>query len=347
MTARRAIGLMSGTSLDGLDICFAEFRQAERWNFNIIAAETIPYGMPMRENLQSTMNLQSDDLLAFSAEYGFYLGDCVNRFIEKYRITDVDLIASHGHTVFHQPHRRMTCQIGDGRAIRLRTGIATVYDFRMQDVLLNGNGAPLVPIGDENLFPEYDACLNIGGFANISLKRGGKRIAFDICPVNIILNEIAKRLGKDFDRNGDIAKGVFPDFNLLRKLNELDFYREAAPKSLGKEWSDATVKMGDGLPPDILLATFTEHAAVQIADILRQYDIKEVLVTGGGAYNEHLIRSISKKTSVKVVLPDAEIINFKEALVFAFMGILRMRGENNVLASATGAERNHSSGIIV
>ncbi|ACU07754.1 Anhydro-N-acetylmuramic acid kinase [Flavobacteriaceae bacterium 3519-10] len=344
-----AIGLMSGTSLDGLDICFAEFQKtADLWKFEILHAETIPYSNVWEQKLRTAMQLSAEQLLALNSEYGFYLGERVKEFISKHKITEIDLIASHGHTVFHQPEKRFTTQIGDGRAIKLLNDIPVVYDFRSQDVLMGGNGAPLVPIGDELLFAKFDACVNLGGFSNISFKEEGNRIAFDICPVNIVLNRYAELLNKKYDRNGETARSGTVNAEVLKALNSLPFYRNSPPKSLGLEWVRENVfELFDGLKPEDVLAIFTEHAAEQISAVFRKYRLEKVLFTGGGTYNSFLIELISSKCSSETVIPNPQIINFKEALIFSFMGVLRINNETNVLASATGSSRNHSSGLIV
>jgi anhydro-N-acetylmuramic acid kinase len=342
-----AIGLMSGTSLDGLDICLAEFEKTDRWHFQILEAETLPYSIDWENKLKNAIHLPAADLLELHSDYGFYLGQKTKAFIEKYRLENIDLIASHGHTVFHQPQRKFTLQIGDGRAVKIETGMPVVYDFRSQDVLMQGNGAPLVPIGDELLFSQYDACLNLGGFSNISLKSAEKRIAFDISPVNIILNHLALQLDKSFDENGDLAKEGKINEPLLSQLNSLDFYQLPHPKSLGIEWCNQHVfpKIKSILPLDAL-ATFTEHVAIQISAVINQYDIQNILITGGGAYNTFLIEKIKAKTKAEIIIPEKEIIEYKEALIFAFMGVLKMNNEINVLSSTTGSISDHSSGVI-
>ena len=343
------IGLMSGTSLDGLDICFAKFQHLNsEWNYSILHAETLPYPSDWAEKLNSAIHLKPDELLALNADYGFYLGQKVKEFISKNSLTEIDLIASHGHTVFHQPQRKFTLQIGDGRAIKILNNIPTVYDFRSQDVLMGGNGAPLVPIGDELLFSEFDACLNIGGFSNISTKQEGKRIAFDICPVNIVLNKYAAVLGKKYDENGNIARNGQVNEKILASLNSLEFYSAKHPKSLGIEWVNKNIiPLLENETPENILATFTEHASGQIAQVFNHYQFKNVLFTGGGTYNTYLIELIKSKTSTKIKIPAPELIDFKEALIFAFMGVLRMNNEINVLCSATGSTADHSSGLIV
>lgn len=344
-----AIGLMSGTSLDGLDICFVRFQSVgESWKFRILQAETVSYSPDWETKLCTATQLGAEQLLALNSEYGFYLGEQVSKFIQKHQLTDVDVIASHGHTVFHQPQNKFTLQIGDGRAIKTWINIPVVYDFRSQDVLKGGNGAPLVPIGDDLLFSEYDSCVNLGGFSNISFKQNDKRIAFDICPVNIILNRFAKNLNKNYDENGETARGgkVIPE--LLNTLNVLPYYSSCPPKSLGIEWVHENIdrKITGGKPED-LLATFTEHAAVQIADTLENFSLKKVLFTGGGTYNAFLIERIQAMCNAEIIIPEKEIIDFKEALIFSFMGVLKLNNKINVLSSATGSSEDHSSGLVV
>lgn len=340
---------MSGTSLDGLDICLVRFeKQNSTWKFEILQAETLPYSEVWENRLKNSIQLSAEELLELHSEYGFFLGKAVKNFTKKYNIQNIDVIASHGHTVFHQPHKKFTLQIGDGRAIKIETELPVVYDFRSQDVLMGGNGAPLVPIGDELLFSEYDACLNLGGFSNISLQLNNQRIAFDIAPVNIVLNKLAQDFNQNFDRNGDLARAGKINTELLLKLNSLEFYSLSHRKSLGIEWcNDNIFPLFGDLDSKDILATFTEHAADQISDVFNQYQLKKVLFTGGGTYNSFLIEKIRGKTESEISIPGTEIIDFKEALIFALMGILRMNDEINVLSSATGSTRDHSSGIIV
>jgi anhydro-N-acetylmuramic acid kinase len=343
-----AIGLMSGTSLDGLDICFVKFEKKHSWSFEIIKAETISYSEMLHNQLKDAIFLSAEQLLELHSEYGFFLGQSVKHFIEKHQLKNIDLIASHGHTVYHQPQKKFTLQIGDGRAIKLVTGIPVVYDFRSQDVLMGGNGAPLVPIGDELLFSEYNACLNLGGFSNISLKSEGKRIAFDIAPVNIILNKMAQDLGKDFDENGTLARSGKINENVLSSLNSLRFYHQEHPKSLGIEWCHENIfPLLKNINTLDALATITEHAAHQIAEVVNKNQLKNILLSGGGTYNQYLIEKIRTKTYAEIIIPDKEIIDYKEALIFALMGVLRINNSINVLSSATGSPYDHSSGIIV
>lgn len=344
----RALGLMSGTSLDGLDICFVQFEKQSEWSFKILKAETIPYPKKWEDQLRNSIHLSTQELLTLNAEYGFYLGKSVRNFINAHDLKNIDLIASHGHTVFHQPQKKFTLQIGDGRAIKLETGLPVVYDFRVQDVLMDGNGAPLVPIGDELLFSQYDACLNLGGFSNISFKSNNKRIAFDIVPVNIVLNKLVEEFGKDYDENGNLAKTGTIDDTLLARLSSLHFYRQGHPKSLGIEWCNEHIFTSfENIGAIDLLATFTEHIAQQISYVINDHALEKILFTGGGTHNTYLIEKIRAKTKAEIIIPDKQIIDYKEALIFAFMGVLKLNNEVNVLASATGSYRDHSSGIIV
>lgn len=344
-----AIGLMSGTSLDGLDICCATFtKENSHWKFKIQHAETLSYSTTWEDKLRNSIHLKSEELLALNSEYGFYLGEKVKEFINKHSLKNIDLIASHGHTVFHQPQKKFTLQIGDGRAIKILNKIPVVYDFRSQDVLMGGNGAPLVPIGDELLFSEFDACLNLGGFSNISFKKEGKRIAFDIGPVNIVLNKFAQLLHQKYDESGNIAKKGNINQEILSSLNSIKFYKKTPPKSLGIEWVNEHIfpKLSSETPENVL-ATFTEHAADQIAKVFNDFNLKNVLFTGGGTYNSYLLERIQQKTETEIIVPEKRIIDFKEALIFALMGVLKLNNEINVLSSATGSSENHSSGIVI
>lgn len=349
MKLYKAIGVMSGTSLDGIDICYVELSSFEN-KYQIIHAETIEYDTYWRKRLADAIDISGESLTKLDIEYGHFLGEQILQFIEKNQIQTIDFIASHGHTIFHRPNFGYTLQIGHGAAIWAKTNIPTIYDFRTQDVILGGQGAPLVPIGDQMLFSNYDACLNLGGFSNISFERNQKRIAFDICPVNIVLNRLSARLNRKFDDKGALAKYGTIDKSLLEKLNQLEFYELNAAKSLGVEWCremvDPLIEQSN-LKTEDLLATFTEHIAIQISKVFNRNEIKNVLITGGGAYNEFLIQCIAKKSMTKLILGDPVLIEYKEALIFAWMGMLRMEQRINVLSSVTSANRDHSSGILI
>jgi anhydro-N-acetylmuramic acid kinase len=342
---------MSGTSLDGLDIALCEFfPEGSSWQFKILDAITFPYPEKWMENLRNAQHLSATSLLTLHREYGEFLGMKVVEFLRDKSIKPF-LVASHGHTIFHQPQKKFTFQLGDGNSIAAGCGITSISDFRSMDVALGGQGAPLVPVGDELLFGKYDMCLNLGGFANISFRAGDKRIAFDICPVNFVLNLLAVSQGKEFDFNGKIAASGQTDPHLLAKLNALDYYKTNHPKSLGREWVEKHVFSaleGAALSIGDKMRTFVEHIAVQCGKTINPVSKPgmQMLVTGGGAHNEYLIQQIAKNTNVKIVVPDKLTVDYKEALIFAFLGLLRYQGKNNCLASVTGASRDCSGGVI-
>jgi anhydro-N-acetylmuramic acid kinase len=345
----RVIGLMSGTSLDGLDIAVVQFaKAAQNWQYKIEATHFIAYDDEMRMKLSQAHESSKKEFSELDAFYGEWLGKQVNRFITEKNIAKVDLISSHGHTVHHQPEKRISEQIGNGPELFKVSGIPVVCDFRLQDVLLGGQGAPLVPIGDLLLFGIYDVCLNLGGFANISFEKDNERLAFDICPVNIVLNALCSDLNLPFDDGGEIARSGQLIEPLFNQLNNLTFYTHRPPKSLGREWVEQNIwpLTSVNMSKKDLLHTFTEHVAEQISRTLSDINCSTVLATGGGAFNTYLIERIKHKSGIDIIIPTSELINYKEALVFALLGVLRWRGETNCLASVTGAPTNHSSGRI-
>lgn len=341
------IGLMSGTSLDGIDLVYAQFDKKEYKNFKILAADTISYKDDWKEKLQKAIDFSEETLLKLDIEYGELLGKEINLFIKKNRIKNIDFIASHGHTVLHEPAKGITLQIGNGKVISEITKQKVVCDFRTQDVNYGGQGAPLVPIGDELLFANYDCCVNLGGFANVSFKEIEKRIAFDICPVNIVLNHYIQKIGLDYDNKGQLAETGKINIELLEKLNALAYYKKAPPKSLGLEWVQTNIfPMIDALEKDIptILRTFIEHSAIQIGKVIHKNEF--VLITGGGVFNSFLMRRIEFYADNQLQIQSNEIINYKEALIFAFLGLLRIENRVNCLRSVTGAKTDHCSGVI-
>jgi len=344
-----AIGLMSGTSLDGLDVALCTFtKQKGKWNYKILDAKTFSYNKAWKEKLQKAPLLPAEDLWKTHVDFGKFSAQSIKLFL-KGKKHPVDLIASHGHTVFHQPKRGFTCQVGDGAAIAAHTGITTACDFRSTDVALGGQGAPLVPIGDELLFNDYDACLNIGGIANISFTHKKQRLAFDICPANLVFNFYAQKAGMPYDKGGKLAAKGKADNALLKQLNAISFYKDLKSKSLGREWIDEKViALLESSPISLndKLATALEHSAFQVARTLNHFKIKSVLITGGGAYNTYFIERIQHYTACRLILPDDKTIQFKEALIFAFLGVLRLRNEINCLKQVTGASKNSCSGAL-
>jgi len=292
----------------------------------------------------SRNNLELIDII-----YSEYLGHKILEFIQKYEINDIDFISSHGHTALHQPISDFTYQIGNKQTLADILGLKVICDFRVQDVKLGGQGAPLVPIGDRLLFSEYDYCLNLGGFANISFEEANNRIAFDICPFNIVLNHYVSDIGLEYDEDGALASKGMINQELFKALNNLSFYNLSHPKSLGLEWVKEHIFPlinSFSLNLEDQLCTIIEHCAFQISKVLKTKRAN-VLITGGGAYNKYLISRIRSNTQLDIVIPSTKIIEFKEALIFAFLGVLRDRNEVNCLASVTGARKNHSSGKIL
>jgi len=346
----RVIGLMSGTSLDGLDIALCKFELKEkRWSYKIEKAVTVSYNSKWKNKLANAHKRSAEKLAELDAEFGKFIGQQVAAFLKKNKINKVDLVSSHGHTVFHQPEKGFTIQIGSGAAIAVTCGITTVCDFRSGDVALGGQGAPLVPVGDKLLFSGYDACLNLGGIANISLERNKKRIAFDICPVNIVLNHLAAKKGLPYDKNGKLAARGQVNWNLLKKLNLLSYYNNYKSKSLGRESIEKYFISRinkERITTNDKLATASEHAALQIARVINHFKVKNVLITGGGAYNTDLLIRVADYSDCALLIPDDKTIQFKEALIFAFLGLLRARGEVNCLKEVTGAKRDSCGGAV-
>ncbi|MCC1484763.1 anhydro-N-acetylmuramic acid kinase [Winogradskyella immobilis] len=343
------IALMSGTSLDGIDIVYINFFYEKDLSFKIKHAKTYEYSKDWKLILSNLTQKSKSELKIIDQDYTLFLADVILNFIAINSIETIDFISSHGHTALHQPEKCLTYQIGNRQELANKLNHKVICDFRVQDVELGGQGAPLVPIGDLLLFSDYDYCLNLGGFANVSFDIKGKRIAYDICPVNIVLNHYVKRLGFEYDDKGEIAsKGKINDV-LLRDLNGLAFYKELPPKSLGLEWVQKNMLSKIdvyNLQIKDVLRTFIEHIAIQISKELEK-SYTSVLITGGGVYNSFLIKRIKTHTKTSIIIPSAAIIEYKEALIFGLLGVLKHRGEVNCLASVTGASRDHSSGRIL
>ncbi|MBI3717031.1 MAG: anhydro-N-acetylmuramic acid kinase [Sphingobacteriales bacterium] len=357
----RAIGLMSGSSLDGLDIVFAEIHEnGGKWSYEILAADCYPYTVEWKEKLKNAVHLPALDYQLLHTAYGHYLGREVNRFIEAHQLHyKVQLIASHGHTTFHSPAQQMTGQIGDGAAIAAETGINVVSDLRAMDIALGGQGAPIVPIGEKLLLGDYSLFLNIGGIANISINADAY-VAFDVCSANRVLNMLAIDAGKEYDENGMIAAGGEADENLLDKLNALDYYKKSWPKSLANDFGTDIVYpiiKEAGIDVQDALRTYVEHICQQIKNSILSFSSNnkpqttnhKLLITGGGANNKFLIHRLNEmltEVNIDVIVPDEKLVNYKEALVMALIGVLRWREEYNVLASVTGASRNSINGAV-
>jgi len=344
------LGVMSGTSLDGIDLAHLKFEIINgKWNFQILECETIGYNQKWIDQLKIAVGFSELELLKLNTDYTFLLGRIISDFIGKYKIENIDAVCSHGHTILHQPQNGVTLQIGNLPEIASLCKQKVVCDFRVQDVKLGGQGAPLVPIGDQILFSDYDYCLNLGGFSNISFEENGNRIAFDISPVNTVLNFYANQLGLDYDDKGKNSRTGNINLELLNELNRLDFYKKKYPKSLGFEFVKETIlPLIESYPIAIedKMNTFTEHIAIQIALVLPKKE-NNLFITGGGAYNDFMIERVQfHLPETKIVIPERKIIEFKEALIFGLLGVLKLRNEINILSSVTGAKTDHSSGQI-
>ncbi|WP_338646272.1 anhydro-N-acetylmuramic acid kinase [Flavobacterium sp. KS-LB2] len=344
------IGVMSGTSLDGVDLAHIVFTvKNNKWEFEILESETIAYPNDWLNKLKIAVGFSKTQLEKLNQDYTQLLATIISDFVKKYDIKNLDAISSHGHTILHQPQNGFTLQIGNLPEIATLLNQTVICDFRVQDVQLGGQGAPLVPIGDRILFSEYDYCINLGGFSNVSFEQNNERIAFDISPLNTVLNFYANQLGLDYDDKGLISKTGNCNEELLKELNALDFYQKKHPKSLGFEFVKETILPlieSHTIPLEDKLHTFTEHVALQIALALPNKN-GSLFITGGGAYNDFLIERIQYYLpEMKIIIPSPKILEFKEALIFALLGVLKLRGEINVLSSVTGAKTDHSSGKI-
>ena len=342
------IGVMSGTSLDGIDIAHITFTFSKKWNFDLKKFKTFSYPLSWKKKLKNSINIKPNELNSLDKLYTEFLATKINLFIKKYNIKKLDAVSSHGHTVFHKPEHGITVQIGNLAELSNLINQKVVVNFREQDVKLGGQGAPLVPIGDKLLFPEYKCFLNLGGFANLSLKEEKDFIAYDICAVNTVLNNLSFKLGKDYDFNGNFAKKGNIIVELLNELNKIDFYKKSSPKSLAVEWNKKfiwpLINKYKSYSINDLLRTYVEHISFQISKAFKKNE--KVLVTGGGAFNKFLISKIKNKSLAKFIIPKPEIINFKEAIIFGFLGVLKLRNEINCLSSITGAIKDHCSGVI-
>lgn len=351
----KALGIMSGSSMDGIDLALCTIGNDDgKYTYSIGSTHTYPYDDKWRVRLSQ---LRKADALAYAKTdvfYGHYLGQLVNDFLKRYNET-ADLVASHGHTVFHYPGEMITRQVGDGASISAICGLPVVSDFRSMDVAKGGEGAPLVAIGDELMFPQYDYCLNIGGFANISGKVGEYRVAFDTCPANILLNRVARDLNKEYDHNGEIAARGAINYPLLTQLNDIDFYKQPFPKSLNRDWINEELwyllKDGERLSPEDKMKTFVDHIGIQIGKSIDYISGnhaagKTVLVTGGGAFNGTLMDHIRTHSEAEFVIPDEKLVKYKEALVFALMGVLRVENNVNIRKTFTGAKSDSVSGSL-
>lgn len=354
MTAYKVLGMMSGTSLDGLDLACCHLWQTDgQWKFVIEHTREIPYDSALKDRLKNAIFLSDEAHEQLHREYGIWLGNQAKEFIQDLDV-EIDFIASHGHTSHHRPEDGFTFQLGDGQLLAQTSGLMAVCDFRTKDVSQGGQGAPLVPIGDQLLFHEFDFCLNLGGISNISFEKNGKRIAYDIGLANMPLNHITRKMGLEYDDNGTLARSGKLNAELLDQLNGLSYYQLPYPKSTGYEWFTGEIVPlidASNCSEVDLLHTFIHHNCEQIASEVHKEGSKtpqKLFVTGGGALNQFFIDTLQEKLgpNVTVVVPTKRLIAYKEALVFALMGVLRVENKTNVLSSVTGAREDSSSGQV-
>ncbi len=346
----RVLGMMSGSSLDGLDLCLASFAETPTgWTYQIESSETVVYPAFLQQQLATAHELSGLGLMQLDATLGKFFSDAVATFLSEKPAPL--LLSTHGHTIFHQPEGGFTTQIGGAAQLAARLRLPVVYDFRSSDVALGGQGAPLVPIGDALLFGEFAACLNLGGIANISFQYQNKRIAYDLACCNMVLNAASGLLGKPYDVGGQMAHNGLIVAELLDILRELPFYRQQPPRSLGREHFESDLKpllLGGHYTPQDVLATWCAHLGEILGNELSKHQLHgRVLVTGGGAYNHFLLEQFRKYSSADFYLPPAEQIEQKEALIFAFLGLLRYLRRPNVLSEVTGSSGNHSAGALI
>ncbi len=353
MTKIEIIGLMSGTSMDGLDISHVSFEMNKDKgdSFRLLHTHTYPLKKDIENQLKDLDSLSVSHVFQLDKAVGKFYADCVLDFIKKNKIdrADIAAIASHGQTILHQPQNGFTVQIGCGTTLAYHTGIKVINDFRTRDVVAGGQGAPLVPMGDFNLFSDQaEAFLNIGGITNVSFKQHGKIHAFDICPGNLPLNKLSSAKGLAYDKGGELARQGDIQFFLLDLLNSLEYYQMDGPKSLGTEWLEANfyplLKFDKEIENN--LRTVVEHIAFQIAQVLNRISASSVMITGGGAKNSFLVERIAHYFNGKIILPSAEVIDFKEAIIFAYLGALYLCGHSNTFASVTGASRDLIGGVL-
>jgi anhydro-N-acetylmuramic acid kinase len=344
------IGVMSGTSLDGIDLAQLSFSlSAGKWTYAIGATATVPYTSAWIDQLKMAVDFTPAQLTKLNTDYTQLLGTTIFDFIAQNQLSHIDAVCSHGHTILHQPQNGFTLQIGNLPELAEYCQQKVVCDFRVQDVQLGGQGAPLVPIGDRYLFADYNYCLNLGGFSNISYEQNGQRLAFDISAVNTVLNFYAAQQGWNYDDRGSFAQSGTLHGPLFEALNALPYYQLLPPKSLGFEYVKTTLlPLIDSFAIDTAskMHSFTEHVAFQIAQAL-PIQSGSLLVTGGGAYNDFLIQRMKQHLpQVQIEIPSQKTIEYKEALIFGLLGVLRLRNEINVLHSVTGASNDHCAGKV-
>lgn len=349
MNQYNAIGIMSGSSLDGVDICIASFSSGTKWSFEILRSATIELPETLKNELRKSDQLPGLDLLKLDFTYGEWIGHHLKRLIPK--DLPIEVVGIHGHTVFHEPSHKISTQIGSGSVISQICGVPVVDDFRTKDILMGGQGAPLVPKGETLLFPAYNAWINLGGIANITVKKDDHILAWDIAPCNQVFNFFAQKLDVPYDKDGVLAREGKLDEKWTNQLRELPYFKVNPPRSMSNQWINEHILKNNTMDPKTGLHSFVEFLAAEIAFSLQSHLSKNanVLVTGGGAHNSYLLTRINfylKDQNIQIVKPSAEIIEFKEALIFGFLGLLRKLGIPNTIGTATGASQDTVSGVL-
>jgi len=351
------IGITSGTSLAGLDLVFAALTEVRgKWTYEVKASERVEYTAEWEEKLGKAADLPARDYLLLHSEYGHFIGHAVNQFIADHQLDhQVHFIAAHGDTVFHIPAQKMTAQLGDGAAISAVTGLSVISDLRAMDIAFGGKGAPLLPIAEQLLFPDYQYRVNLGENATLAAQIDGQLIASDICACNYVLDTLAETLNFPFDKDGQLAAGGVTDQSLLNALNGLAFYNEASPRHMSSKFGTGTVLpmiQQHQLSTQGKLNTYTHHIAAQIEKIVKDLLPQEenvprsLLLTGGGAANTYLVKTIEAALQPHNVTVTVQHDPFRNALMIALLGALRWRQEPNGLASVTGAEKDSVGGAL-
>ena len=343
-----AIGIMSGSSLDGVDFCLASFER-DAWSFQILEATTIPIPERIKNKLKRSDRLSGYDLIRLDIDYGDWIGRQLKSFAASDHL--IEAVGFHGHTVFHEPVHKLSLQLGNGLVISSVSGLPVVDDFRTRDLLMGGQGAPLVPKGEIMLFPEYRAWVNLGGIANITVKESDNVLAWDIAPCNQVFNFFAQKLNFPYDKDGALAKEGSLEKKWTDGLKDLPYFKTKPPKSMSNQWINEHILKNPSIDPKDALHSFAELLAGEVAKsiCLSASGNDKVLFTGGGTHNTYLmerIRNFLKEQNIQIVTPSAEIIDFKEALIFAFLGLLRKLGIPNTMGMATGASKDTVSGTL-
>jgi len=349
------IGGMSGTSLDGVDLSYCRYytQSDVKWQFELIDAQTYPYPEKLKTEIEHLIKNYNDNHTDLDKRLGAFYSSLIQQFVDEFNIEQIDFVANHGQTVYHNPTKQKTVQIGCGETIAQQTQLQTINNFRINDVALGGQGAPLVPIGDWHFFNTYRYCINLGGICNITVQNSKEVLtAFDISPCNVLLNHYAQQLNVAFDEDGLLARKGNLNKALFEKLNALAYYSTQAPKSLDAQFSKVDcIPLIDtfNLSREDVLCTLCHHYAYQIGLVIETYSQSEdeqMLLSGGGAFNGFLTDLIQEKCNVKVHIPDKKIIEFKEAIVFGLLGVLKLENEVNCLKIVTGASMDNVGGEV-